>query len=360
MATLNADLWPEKKDLYFKPLFDGGMKPFATLTGLREGLGPEVEMDDIINRSIHAGKPYDLSLDTQGLLAGLPYYYCRECQLTYVAGGGPGRYKAHPSHINYDNHRYLIAAIIPEEYERSLRNITCRASYIFGSPNSPHNGLYEVSVNSDPGSVEWNFDNAEILALTGLLCNVEKNIIPRRKDLVRDALYTNSSYFEGQAWRFRLVVITPLNPAVLKLLLKAHKLKYSKRRSAFVETRLGFLTKKYPASNERRTQVSCFVETVKRLAELGIQVYFRSIFPTLETTKARKAFMNQPSTLVPQNFGQVFHDQRRTGSSQSFVDQSEAIGNEALEDVVDCNVAPLKISRPRKLPYRPQSRILRE
>ncbi|KAI0594978.1 hypothetical protein F4775DRAFT_605556 [Biscogniauxia sp. FL1348] len=341
------------------PLFDGVMKPIYNLIGSRDGLGPAVEKADIKDRSAH--ELFDMNLDIKGTtVAGLPYYYCSKCELAYLAGGGPGRYQAHPSHINYDNRRYIIAGAFPEKYNRSLNKISCKAAYLFGGDNSSYNAVYEIKVGSDNGSVEWNLDNADISALTGFLAYVEKYIIPKRKALVREVVHTNSSYFAGQAWRFQLVVITSLNPKLLKLLLKAHKLKYSKKRGAFIERKLGIVTKKYPASEERRAQISWFVDSVKHLADLGIQIYWRSVIPSAETTEARKAFRNQPPTVKMQSRDQGLLEKERRGGGYGFeenISPTDTIGSEGLEDAVNHKLVSSLAPNPQKLPDRPKSRL---
>ncbi|KAI5921612.1 hypothetical protein F4810DRAFT_677833 [Camillea tinctor] len=344
-----------------EPLFDGTMKPVSNLIGYREGLGPTVEKADIKDRSANSNEVFDMNLDTKGeTVAGLPYYYCSDCGFAYLAGGGPGRYQSHPSHVNYDNRRYIIAGAFPEKYNRSLNKISCRAAYLFGGDNS-YNAVYEIKVGSDNGSADWNLDNADISVLTGLLAHVEKYIVSKRKELVRNALNTNSGYFAGQAWRFQLVVITSLRPKLLKLLLKAHKLKYSKKRSAFIERKLGIITKKYPASDERRAQITWFVDSVKHLAELGIQIYWRSVVPSAQTTDARKAFTNQPSTMRPQNCDQDVHEKEQNGNSrelEEILSPAETMGSEGLEDAVNHNLLSLQAPIPQKVPERPKSRLL--
>ncbi|KAI0469963.1 hypothetical protein GGR56DRAFT_678933 [Xylariaceae sp. FL0804] len=139
------------------------------ILGWQEGLHPD-DQEKAPSKQ-EARKVYDLSEASNHSLAQLPYFYCSQCGLTYLAGGGPGRYEAHPSHVSADNQRYLIVQALPRTFEvASLRKIRWRFDYIFGSSDTALNAVFK---NESPAESEestcWNFDNAEIDALTSLL-----------------------------------------------------------------------------------------------------------------------------------------------------------------------------------------------
>ncbi|KAI1482037.1 hypothetical protein F4774DRAFT_352645 [Daldinia eschscholtzii] len=224
---------------------------------------------------------------------GRLYYDCEACGLTYAAGGGPGSFGAHPSHICSDGERYVIAVLRPKLFRRATEKIECHAHFNFGH-ESKMNVSYICVAKSDDGTIDWNLDNVEIAALTRLLHHVVDVVIPYRARLVNDHIYTNSAYFAGQARRFQLVVVTPLSEPLLHFLGKVIGLKYSAKRKAYVEKgKLGIKTKRYPATEERRYQISSFIRMIKHLAAEGIQVHW---WPGQAGTirSARKAFLNKP------------------------------------------------------------------
>ncbi|KAI1802852.1 hypothetical protein F4811DRAFT_372881 [Daldinia bambusicola] len=221
------------------------------------------------------------------------YYDCEACGLTYAAGGGPGSFGAHPSHICSDGERYVIAVLRPKKFLRATNKIECQAHFNFGH-ESPMNTSYQCVTKSDAGTIDWNLDNVEIAALTRLLHHVIDVVIPHRKTLVNDYIYTNSAYFAGQAQRFQLIVVTSLKEPLLHFLGKVIGLKYSSKRKAYIErNKLGFVSKKHPATEERRYQISSFIRMIKHLAAEGIQVHW---WPgQAESLKvARKTFWTEP------------------------------------------------------------------
>ncbi|KAI0009968.1 hypothetical protein F4779DRAFT_639799 [Xylariaceae sp. FL0662B] len=226
-------------------------------------------------------------------------YPCNECGLFYMPAGGPGSFQLHPSHVCEDGQRYLTVYVCPLKFERRSGNIVCTAFYKFGPNGSRMNSTYECLVASSDGTVEQNLDNAEISALLGLLKAVEDDIIPARQAMVLDTVHTNSPLFAARAWMFRLIVGTPLNEAVLDFLLNAPTLKYSPKREAFVKTTLGWITKSYPASAARRQLTVQFIQRVKRLAMLGIQVYWMPLEQSDSTKNAKAAFSDQPLPYQP-------------------------------------------------------------
>ncbi|KAI0109870.1 hypothetical protein F4814DRAFT_461089 [Daldinia grandis] len=229
---------------------------------------------------------------------GRPYYDCEACGLTWAAGGGPGSFGAHPSHVCSDGERYLVAVVRPTKFVRALEKIECHAYFNFGH-NSPMNVGYKCVAKSDLGTADWNLDNAELAALTRMLHHVAEKVFPYRKKLVNEHIYTNSAYFAGQAQRFQLLVATSLSKNLLHFLGNVHDLKYSSKRQAYVEkNRLGMVVKKYRVTEERRYQISSFIRMIKHLAAAGIQVHW---WPgKAETsTSARKVFMDQPSAFPP-------------------------------------------------------------
>ncbi|KAF3061314.1 hypothetical protein GL218_04229 [Daldinia childiae] len=229
---------------------------------------------------------------------GRPYYDCEACGLTWAAGGGPGSFGVHPSHVCPDRERYLIAVVRPTNFVRGLEQIECHAYFNFGH-DSPMNINYKCMAKSDLGTADWNLDNAHLAALTRMLHHVSAKVLPYRKKLVHEHIYTNSAYFAGQAQRFQLLLVTSLNQNLLHFLGKVHDLKYSAKRKAYVEkNRLGIVVKKYPATAERRYQISSFIQMIKHLAADGIQVHW--IPGKVDASAdAREAFMDEPSVLTP-------------------------------------------------------------
>ncbi|KAI0852946.1 hypothetical protein F5Y00DRAFT_272521 [Daldinia vernicosa] len=268
-----------------KPRFELARKGLSDL-GYPDGLSPEERSKSAypeILKSINDGRPY---------------YDCAACGLTWLAGGGPEYFAAHPSHVGSDGQRYLIAVVRPTKFMRVLEQIECHAYFNFGHA-SPMNVSYKCVAKSDLGTADWNLDNAELAALTRMLHHVADKVFPYRKKLVHDYIYTNSAHFAGQAQRFQLLVVTSLNQDLLRFLGKVQDLKYNAKKKAYVEKNmLGITVKKYRVTEERRFQISNFFRIIKNLAADGIQVHW---WPAKVEASAcaRKAFMDQPSTLPP-------------------------------------------------------------
>ncbi|KAI0161175.1 hypothetical protein GGR52DRAFT_163580 [Hypoxylon sp. FL1284] len=276
-----------------EPLYEL-FEPYVAARGFHHGLSPQ-------QRETHKADNHEPQIAFNDL--GGNFLRCDLCALTYFMEGGPGYADTHPSHVSADGKRYLIATVEPFKFERKLHKLGCTANFWFGGRNPKLSSSYECFVRPDSGTADWNLDNAGISAIVQLLRVVESRVIPHRKMLVKDVVYTNSEYFAGQAWRFQLVVCTMMNPATLDLLLRAHKLKYSQKRKAFVEKNaLGLVSKKYPVTEERRRQIVYFIHMIKRLASYGIQVFWHSVDPSDVYEHARKTFMDDPSQLPrPQN-----------------------------------------------------------
>lgn len=276
------------------------------LLGFRGGLSPE----DRRNLKARAN-----TSESQDIIHN-PGTDCTKCGLTYLSGGGSALTKC-PSHIMPNGQRYIIVQVEPYKYWRRHEKIECSAVFRFFGPKPElnpewtQNPVWTCKSKSDFGTADWNLDNVEIAVLRQLFFFVEKIIIPYRRKLVHDVVYTNSSYFTGQAWRFQLVVATKLRPSVLDFLLRADELKYSPKRKAFVErNRLGFVTKKYPVTEERRYQTVHFIRCIKHLAsEWGIRIHWISIPLTDENEAARAAFSNQPLVFPPAQSGALLDDQ---------------------------------------------------
>ncbi|KAI1386515.1 uncharacterized protein F4822DRAFT_319195 [Hypoxylon trugodes] len=225
---------------------------------------------------------------------------CEDCRLCYFSPGG--QLTTHPSHICTNMERYVQVAIRPYKFSRTSNQIECSATFFFGEfyPASPMTASYVSKSKPDECSMDWNLDNAEIASVVECLRHVEKKLVPYRKSLVKDYLYTNSEYFAGKSWRFQLVVYTQLNEHVLKTLLEAHKLKFSKSRKAYIDRNtIGLAKKVFPASEERRYRISSFIYRINKLALLGIQVFFVHTERDPDHIKARRSFWEQPK-------GQVF------------------------------------------------------
>ncbi|KAI1211000.1 uncharacterized protein F4807DRAFT_421185 [Annulohypoxylon truncatum] len=269
-----------------EPVF-GSFKATAEIRGFHDGLSPEDR------------KKYmtDLSEPQDGSDFGSHFHRCHRCGLDYLLMGGK---KSHPSHVTPNGDRYILVAVEPFEFSRSLNRISCSANFLFSDSHarSNINAAFKCSPKVDSGSVQWNLDNAELEALVQLLHYVEDDLIPYRKRIVEKYVYTNSEYFAGQAWRFQLLVYTPLNRELLEFLSQAHRLKYNVKRKAFVERNsLGLVTKQYPATEERRHQTVCFLSMIRRLASLGIRVYWQHTPPKPRYIAAKERFMHDPHNI---------------------------------------------------------------
>lgn len=268
------------------PLFEGNHLSIRNISrlGFQDGLSPE---DRIKYR-------HTAHLQVGGKDFHRTFFYCPHCQLSYLAGGGPGMYASHPSHIGPDGQRYLKIVVFPWQFLRKSERIACTSTFVYGH-NSDMNISYECAPNTDYGTAGWNLDNALIATLIMLLRDVEHRIIPLRKRLVEPVVYTNSEYFAGQAWRFRLIVIAPLRPELLNFLLMANSMKYSHKHRAYVERNgLGITIARWPVTEERRYQTVTFIRMVKSLAERGIDVQWKCVEPDEVTSQAMASFMNQP------------------------------------------------------------------
>ncbi|KAI1770276.1 hypothetical protein F4818DRAFT_271535 [Hypoxylon cercidicola] len=289
-----------------------------SLYGLHQGLSPQQREHSNADRRIP-----QLVFPEEGDNR----FDCESCGLTYYTEGGPGYADIHPSHVSADGKRYVTVAVEPITFGRHLDKIDCITKFWFSSQNHELNSTYVCSSRPDFGTVDWNLENAQISALVVLFEIVEDKVIPHRQKLIDDAVYTNSEYFAGQSWRFQLIVYTMLSPATLDVLLRAHKLQYSRKRKAFVERNaLGLVSKKYPVTEERQRQIVYFIRMIKRLAELGIQVFWHRLDPSNTYKKARKAFMDQPSQL-PKPQGKM--------KAQADVDLELNESQEEEEDLVE-------------------------
>ncbi|KAI0889074.1 uncharacterized protein GGS22DRAFT_196761 [Annulohypoxylon maeteangense] len=266
-----------------EPVF-GRFGPTAEIRGFHQGLSPE-------DRKKHMADPA-APLDNKG--STIHYSSCLRCGLDYYSPGDHTTL-SHPSHTGSNGQRYILVTVEPLDYSRSRDRIQCTADFIFSSKSSKLNIAYECAAKVDSGSAGWNVDNAEIAVLVQFLHHVENEIIPYRKRLVEEILYTNSEYFAGQVSRFNLIVTARMDKELLDFLLQAHRLTYSFSRKAFVERNsLGLVTKIYPATEERRFQIVSFLRMVQRLASLGIRVYWEHFRPTEASIAAKKLFLHGP------------------------------------------------------------------
>ncbi|KAI1142441.1 hypothetical protein F5Y05DRAFT_226762 [Hypoxylon sp. FL0543] len=287
------------------------------LLGFHDGLGPTDRRRRLAD-DFSIGTQFKQDVD----------FGCDECALRYWAGGGIGMYGVHPSHICSNGQRYILAWACPFKFARGVEMIECSAYFHFND-RSPMNINYKCMLRPDEGTADSNLDNAEIAALTQLLTHVEEKLIPHRKELVKDYLYTNSEYFAGQAWRFRLVVFTYLKPDVLELLLKAHQMEYSAKRKAFIERDMqGVVTKRFRATKERQYQTARFIQKVKDLASLGIQVYWARMEDDARYMAARTRFMDDPYQF-PEPRNQVLDDVRNEPNVEQ--EEGQTIGEDLIE-----------------------------
>ncbi|KAI0387766.1 hypothetical protein F5Y04DRAFT_286772 [Hypomontagnella monticulosa] len=219
-------------------------------------------------------------------------HYCEQCGLRYLnPPSGFQTVQNHPSHTMPDGQRCLVAALRPYKFSRNLNHIECDAVFAF-SPVHPHNWSvsYKCKSRPDDMNADSNLDNATIAAMTQMLCYVRDEIIPYRQRLVRD--------IPVQAWNDQFIIWTPLGEPILKLLLRAEKLQFSKSRQALVRRNVvGVVTEKHPVTSERRYHIASFVRLMRHLGRMGAQVHWRSRSDE-RCGKARRAFMNQPIDLT--------------------------------------------------------------
>ncbi|KAI1763620.1 hypothetical protein GGR53DRAFT_359711 [Hypoxylon sp. FL1150] len=225
--------------------------------------------------------------------------FCNRCKLSFITGD-PSIKASCPSHVLQNDQRYVAVTVMPLRYSRriDLERIECAAALTLGPTGYQVNARFNSFSRPDEGDADGNLDNVEIAAIVKALEAVEERMIPHRKRVTERAVYTNSAYFAGEAWRFQLVIITPTDPEVLSFLLGAHKLQYSFKRKAFVERNsMGFVTKKFPVTEERRYQVASFIRAVKRLATVfGIQVHL-AYTTNIKRAVARENFKNPMDTI---------------------------------------------------------------
>ncbi|KAI1650632.1 uncharacterized protein F4817DRAFT_368043 [Daldinia loculata] len=264
---------------------------------------------------------------------GHPYYDCNACGLTFLAGGGPGSFAAHPSHVCSDGQRYLIARLSVSKFTCDSGKTVCHGSFFFGH-KSPSNVHYQCIGKIDTRSAEWNLDNSELGTLIELLLHVEKDIFPHRRDLVDEHVYTNSAYFAGQARRFQLIVITTLSETLLNFLDKVQTLKYSQKRQAYYEkNRFGVVKRMYPATEERRRLISKFIAGLKSLAKLGIPVHW---CPGSKSMYEKRVFLNESYVLPPAlNESQNDPPAEKDVEPGEDVDEDELIEGDSLEGIPD-------------------------
>ncbi|OTB08248.1 hypothetical protein M426DRAFT_8055 [Hypoxylon sp. CI-4A] len=223
------------------------------------------------------------------------YYFrdCAKCGLHHFTGGN--RESAiHPSHITPDGQRYFAFEVHPFEISRAFSKIKFTSEFYFRA-ESKLNAGYTVEVSPDDGSSDWNIENGLIASTAEGLRYVAKTIVPYWEKVVQDFLYTNSEYFARRAKRFALVVVVPFSRSTLDLLLEAHKLKYDYKRKAYVKKNaLGFTRARYPATEERRYQVSNLIRRVRELGLMGIEVHWYRCEIVEDFRAARAKFLNKP------------------------------------------------------------------
>ncbi|KAI6085340.1 hypothetical protein F4821DRAFT_150749 [Hypoxylon rubiginosum] len=228
-------------------------------------------------------------------------FFCKDCKLSYIMGSDSSIKATCPSHVLQNRQRYVAITVTPLRfYHRiDIERVECSAALTLGPSGHRVNAQFNCFSRPDPGDADGNLDNMEIAAIIKALEAVEERMIPHRQRVTEKAVYTNSSYFAGQAWRFQLVLMTPTDPNILSFLIEAHKLQYSFKRKAFVERNSrGSVTKKYPVTEERRYQVASFIRSVKRLASVfGIQVHLAHT-TNFKHAVARENFKN-PMDVIP-------------------------------------------------------------
>ncbi|KAI1450373.1 hypothetical protein F5Y02DRAFT_113540 [Annulohypoxylon stygium] len=283
---------------------------------------------------------------------------CSHCGLDYLNTGG--KPKPHPSHAGANGQRCFIATIRPFKYAHSGDTYKCLADFIFSGPSSSvHNTIFECPSIADSSPAAWNLDNTDIATMVQFMHYVEDVLIPHRKSIVEEYLYTNSEYFAGQAWRFDLGVQTGINREVYDFLLEAHRLDYSSRHKAFVKRNASnVVTKIYPVTEERRYQTVSFLEMVQRLASLGIRVYWQVPHTREETTAARERCLGITSpTLASQSVGHIWEPELDTQArieewiQEVYVDPSEGLPSHEGYEAIQHESPNLGNSRiPRSLP----------
>ncbi|KAI1331016.1 hypothetical protein F5Y16DRAFT_395985 [Xylariaceae sp. FL0255] len=240
--------------------------------------------------------------------------------------GGNPNVTVHPSHIML-GHRYMVTAVRTSRHGRQNGMLVCDVETSFGGHySSQFDSMgWEVSCDPDNGTASDNLDNLEIKAITRFLRYVRKEVIPRHNRTIQSRLYTNAQDFETLAFRFKLIVLTSLNPAVLDFLLVAHELRYNQNQQAYVDRMIGITTRSYRCGPRRRELVEDFMRNLMLLADLGIEVYWRLCKPTQETIDSKRQFMETKSTLrdafghEPKNSvsdKQYLHEGRRQGSQR--------------------------------------------
>ncbi|KAI1657948.1 hypothetical protein F4813DRAFT_389211 [Daldinia decipiens] len=264
---------------------------------------------------------------------GSPYYDCNSCGLTYLAGGGPGSFAAHPSHVCSDGERYLIARLSASKFTCDSKKTVWHGSFHFGD-KSPLNAHYQCIGKIDSRSAEWNLDNSELGTLTQLLTSVEKEVFPHRRKLVDEHVYTNSAYFAGRARRFQLIVITTLSKTLLSFLGRVQTLKYSPKKQAYYENnRFGIVKRMYPTTEERRRLTAKLFAGLKRLAKLGIQVHWS---PGTKSMYKKRVFLNEPHVVPPVlNESQNDPPAEKDVEPGEDVEEDELIEGDSLEGIPD-------------------------
>ncbi|KAL7627694.1 hypothetical protein AAE478_001888 [Parahypoxylon ruwenzoriense] len=259
--------------------------------------------------------------------------YCEKCDLTFMSN--PGEYGSHPSHACSDGQRYLVVRIEPYRFFQHGGLVNCWATYYFGKTKYKTELNYTGPADLDSGSEHWNLDNAEIATLCLLVKAMEENIIPLRRKILSDAMQTNNAEFLAAALKCQLIVYTSINRDLLDFLLLAPELRYSKSREAFVKTSMGFVTKKYPVTQERRLQIAAFIKSVKYLAyEHGIQIRWVSVEPSTKTKAARAAFAEGPQP-VPKTLSGLVNAYGNPGSSYDPHGDELFLGVDTAERTVD-------------------------
>ncbi|KAI1802853.1 hypothetical protein F4811DRAFT_572606 [Daldinia bambusicola] len=202
------------------------------------------------------------------------HYECRRCKLMFLAAGGPGCYGAHPSHISPDGQRYILVTALSSSFARDSSTISWHGELFFGH-QSPVNAVYKGMLPLDTEDPTWAIETAKVAALTVLLLHIRKFVFSYRSATVDRHIYTNSTYFGEEARLFQVIVQTNLNETFLEFLGKVQAMEFSDSEKAYYEVDNGGVRiKKYPTTHIRQIRISRFLDILKELAEMGIQVHW--------------------------------------------------------------------------------------
>ncbi|KAH9905871.1 hypothetical protein F4778DRAFT_727738 [Xylariomycetidae sp. FL2044] len=252
-------------------------------------------------------------------IEGMPVHFCEMCQLNFVVGVEP-YYAKHPSHRRRGRIECgpcIVVRVDPVDYRLVNESTQFNTILSYGKV-SKFNTEFG---NSSRNDLMNNFDNIDIIGILELIRYLNIHVIRERTKMMYENTYTNSADFASITQRLSIVVLTAMKVELLQFLLKAHKLKFDSIYKSFLETdEKGRIIKEYHVSPLRFNLIFGFIQKVRDLTSLGIQLHWKPTQPVKLTVDARQKFLREALHLPPLDHDRLSH--RKRGNSAQDMDTS--------------------------------------